>query len=44
MTIVKRYKETDSWLPNAYISEEIYKNLEDIMIDAKLIDEYVPIS
>jgi len=42
MTIVKRYKETDSWLPNAYISEEIYKNLEDIMIDAKLIDEYVP--
>ncbi len=42
MTIVKRYKETDSWLPNAYISEEIYQNLEDIMIDADLIQEYVP--
>ncbi len=42
MTIVKRYKDYDSWLPNAYISEEIYQNLEDIMIDADLIQEYVP--
>ena len=41
-TIVKRYKDYDSWLPNAFISEEIYKNLEDIMIDAGLIKEYVP--
>jgi len=41
-TIVKRYKDYDSWLPNAYISQEIYENLEDIMIDAKLIDSYVP--
>lgn len=41
-TIVERYKEYDSWLPNAYISEEIYQNLEDIMIDAELIEEYVP--
>lgn len=41
-TIVKRYKDYDSWLPNAYISEEIYQNLEDIMIDANLISEYVP--
>jgi len=41
-TIVKRYKDADSWLPNAYISEEIYKNLEDIMINAELISEYVP--
>ena len=41
-TIVKRYKDYDSWLPNGFISEEIYKNLEDIMIDAKLIDDYVP--
>ena len=40
--IVDRYKEYDSWLPNAYISEEIYQNLEDIMIDAELINEYVP--
>ena len=41
-TIVKRYKDYDSWLPNGFISEEIYKNLEDIMIDAELIDDYVP--
>lgn len=41
-TIVKRYKDYDSWLPNCFISEEIYKNLEDIMIDAELITEYVP--
>lgn len=40
--IVKRYKDYDSWLPNGYISEEIYKNLEDIMIDAELIKDYVP--
>lgn len=41
-TIVKRYKDYDSWLPNTFISEEIYRNLEDIMLDAELIDEYVP--
>lgn len=41
-TIVKRYKDYDSWLPNCFISEEIYKNLEDIMMDADLINEYVP--
>lgn len=41
-TIVKRYKDYDSWLPNGFISEEIYKNLENIMIDAELIDDYVP--
>ena len=40
--IVKRYKDADSWLPNAYISEDIYKNLENIMIDANLIQGYVP--
>lgn len=40
--IVKRYKDYDSWLPNGFISEEIYKNLEDIMIDAELIQDYVP--
>lgn len=41
-TIVKRYKDADSWLPNCFISEDIYRNLEDIMLDADLIDDYVP--
>ena len=31
-----------SLLPNGFISEEIYQNLEDIMIDAELIKDYVP--
>ena len=42
VTIVKRYKDSDSWLDNPYISEESFQNLEDIMINAKQIDEYVP--
>jgi NitT/TauT family transport system substrate-binding protein len=41
-TIVKRYKDYDSWLPNGFISEEIFRNLEDIMLDNDLIKEYVP--
>lgn len=42
VSIVKRYKEADSWLDNTTISEESYKNLENIMIDNKLLNEYVP--
>lgn len=40
--IVKRYKDADSWLSNTTITEESYKNLEDIMIDNNLLDNYVP--
>ena len=40
--IVKRYKDADSWLNNTTISEESYKNLENIMIDNDLLDNYVP--
>lgn len=40
--IVKRYRDADSWLSNTTITEESYKNLEDIMIDNNLLDEYVP--
>ncbi len=40
--IVKRYRDADSWYSNTTISEESYKNLEDIMIDNNLLDEYVP--
>ena len=43
-TIVDRYKKNDSWLDNPYITEESFKNLENIMIDANLLDEYVPYS
>ena len=40
--IIKRYREADSWLKTTTISEDIYKNLENIMIDNNLLDEYVP--
>ena len=39
--IVKRYRDNDSWLDNTSISEDIYNNLEDIMIDNDLLDKYV---
>lgn len=41
-TIVDNYKKYDSWLNNPFITEETYKNLEDIMISADLLDSYVP--
>ncbi|MGM9834833.1 MAG: hypothetical protein ACI31M_03555 [Bacilli bacterium] len=41
-TIVTRYKEADSWLNNTFISEESFRNLEKVMIDSDLLDDYVP--
>ncbi len=40
--LVKRYQENDSWLETSYISEKLLENLEDIMIDNNLLDDYVP--
>lgn len=40
--MVKRYKEYDCWLENPFVSEEIFTNLEDFLIDFDLIKEYVP--
>lgn len=40
--IVNNYKKYDSWLNTPFITEESYKNLEDVMIKANLLDEYVP--
>lgn len=40
--IIKRYRDADSWLTTTSISEDSYKNLENIMIDNKLLDDYVP--
>lgn len=41
-SIVKRYKEADSWFNDTTITEESYKNLENIMIENDLLDDYVP--
>lgn len=40
--LINRYKENDSWLQSTYISENLLKNLEDIMIDNNLLEKYVP--
>ncbi len=39
--IIDRYKQADSWLDSTYISEGMFENLEDIMIDSGEISEYV---
>ena len=40
--MIDRYKEYDCWLSNPYISEKLFTNLEDFLIDFKLLDDYVP--
>ena len=44
ITIIDNYKEYDSWLNNPYISEESFNNLQDMLIDNNLIEDYVPYS
>ena len=41
VTIIENYKKSDSWLLNPYINETMFKNLEDIMIDNDLLEDYV---
>ena len=40
-SVLCRYRNADSWLDNTTISEQSYKNLEDIMIKNDLLDDYV---
>lgn len=40
--MINRYKEYDCWLTIPYVSEELFTNLEDFLIDFELIDSYVP--
>lgn len=40
--IVDRYKSADSWLSSTTIEEEMFSNLEDVMISSKQMSEYVP--
>ena len=40
--MIKRYKEYDCWLESTYINKSLFINLEDFLIDFKLIDKYVP--
>ena len=40
--MINRYKEYDCFLESPYISEGLFTNLEDFLIDFNLLDEYVP--
>ena len=41
ISIIDRYKENDSWLLTPKISEESFKNLENIMIESGELTDYV---
>ena len=38
---IKRYKEADVWLNNPYIKEDLFNNLNDLLLDNKLIKKRV---
>lgn len=44
ITIIDNYKEYDSWLTTPYISEESFNNLQDMLINNALLEDYVPYS
>lgn len=41
-TIIKRYKDADSFLDSSYIEEKLLVNLENLLIDNNLLNDYVP--
>lgn len=41
-TIIDNYKKYDSWLANPFITESSFTNLEDILVENNLLDNYVP--
>ncbi len=40
--MIERYREYDCWLPNPFIEEELFTNLEEFLIDFDLIKDNVP--
>lgn len=40
--MIQNYLDADSWLNSSYIDEKIFINLEDLLIENKLIDNYIP--
>ena len=40
--MIERYRDYDCWLNNPFISEKIFTNLEDFLIDFNLIDTHIP--
>ncbi len=44
ITVIKRYKDADSWYTSTFINAEDYDRLQDIMIYGKAIDKKVDIN
>ena len=44
ITIIDNYKKYDSWLSTPYITESSFNNLQDMLIDNDLLEDYVPYS
>ncbi len=40
--MIERYKDYDCWLESPFISEKIFTNLEDFLIDFDLLEQRVP--
>lgn len=40
--MIKRYKDINAWKDNTYLSKKEFNHMEDILIEAKLIDKKVP--
>ena len=40
--MIDRYKEYDCWLETPFVSEKLFTNLEDFLIDFDLLSDYVP--
>ncbi|MBO5183826.1 MAG: ABC transporter substrate-binding protein [Bacilli bacterium] len=41
-TMIKRYKDNDAWMKDTYFTEESFNHLQDIMIEAKELENRVP--
>lgn len=39
--VIRRYRDNDSWLTSTKIDKKLLINLEDLLLDYKLIDDYV---
>ncbi len=44
ITILENHKKYDAWLTTPYITEESFTNLEDMLIENDLLEDYVPYS
>lgn len=41
-TMIKRYKDNDAWMKNTYLGKEEFDHMQDIVIEAGIIDKKVP--